>query len=201
MSLPPPVVSADALGPAMETPPPAFDPIAGYGQRPEASGEQAGLPIGPDEVTAGLVAVGDILAQLRGEHWRIEPGETALIAPPLARQLSKPDSAFAAWLAAHTDAALITVGAITITVPRLMIEYRVLRARRAAAELERQSLSQQQVPLYGYEPGPEYAGGADRSAYGDARPGVPATGDGEAAVARPTDPGRLADAVASIIGS
>lgn len=206
MSLPPPILAADPLRPPPEHPgaDPAADPIlSGYGARDtEPAGEAAGLPVGPEEVTAVLVGLFDGLAQLRGPHWHAEPEEFAMAAPPIARELNKPDTTLAAWLAKHGDALLIVLGLGAVVVPRAYIEWRVMQLRR---ELARQQAAGE--PPGGYaEPQPLYP---DAGPYGPPAPPPPRgagsdlrePGAVEAAPAIPTDPGRLAASVSSILGS
>lgn len=136
--LPPPVLGAGQLGEAPDPGQPiGADPILGaYEDTGQPAPEEApGLPIGPDEVTAFIVAIGDVLARVRGPHWAIEPDETALAAPAIARQLAKPDNAASAWLMEHGDALLIVVGLGVIIVPRAIVEYQVIQYRRRQLEL------------------------------------------------------------------
>lgn len=196
----PPPLTADELNAPHEAPP-ADDPIIGaVGGQPEAAPADApGLPIGPDEVAAFLAATGDVITTItRHEHWRIEPGEVALPSAAIARQLAKPDTAFAAWLAEHADAVLITVGLGIVFVPRALIEWQWIRYEREQRASER-AAEQAEVPHYGYEPEPG-APRDDREAEAGARGGVPVGGSEGAAVGAPTDPERLAAAVGSVIG-
>jgi len=193
--LPPPVLGVRPLG-ALPDPgePIGTDPILGAydDEQPAEPADVPGLPIGPDEVTAFLVGIGDALAQLRGPHWQIEPDETAMLAPAVARQLAKPDNAAAEWLMRHGDALLITVGLGLIIVPRAAVEYQVIRYRRRqlelAADLEEGEPYAERFP--GATVGPD-AGGAG--------PGLPADGL-EGAAARPTDPVSLAATLGALTG-
>jgi len=144
--LPPPLLGARPLG-ALPVPdsPVGDDPILGaYDQPRPAAAEAPGLPIGPDEVAAFLVGLGDLLARVRGPHWHIEPDETAMVAPAIARQLSKDDNALGAWIVAHGDALVITLGAALIVTPRAMTEYQVIRFRRRQLEAELEAAKEQE---------------------------------------------------------
>ena len=203
MTLPPPFLGTEPLGPTPTLGPDGSssrarageDPIASVYDRPPAPlpGEAPGLPIGPDEVSAFLVGVSDVLAQLRGPHWHVEPDELGILAPPLARQLAQPDSALAAWLAAHADGVLIAFGAAAVVIPRAIVEYQVIRWRRQQAERGEATLTSE-VPIYGV---PDYgaaavAPGGDRPAAESPGPGVPSGIEAGSAAARPSDPERLA---------
>lgn len=201
--LPPPFLSTEPLGPTPtvgpgdEASPSGGDPILSAYDRPAGTPSDApGLPIGPDEVTAFLVGVSDVLAQLRGAHWHVEPDECGILAPPLARQLAKPDSTMAAWLAAHADGVLIAFGAASITIPRAIIEYQVIRYRRQQAERGEATL-QSEVPSYG---SPDYGapgsqGGGDWPSPESLESDISAAVETGRAAARPTDSGRLSAAL------
>jgi hypothetical protein len=195
-------MGADPLERPRSAPPPppeyADDPIAGYGPAPPS--DAPGLPIGPDEVAAALSGLGDGLAILtHHEHWRIEPAEVALPSAAIARQLAKPDTALAAWLAAHADALLIVVGLGVVIVPRALIEWQWISYEREQRRMAR-AQQQHEVPTgYDYEPEPAPEPGSGATTSG-ARGGVsPARAEG-AAAGIPTDSDRLAAAVASVIG-
>lgn len=213
-TLPPPFLGADPL-----RPPPAADTLAGdpildgYGPRDATpDGEAAGLPVGPAEVTAGLVAVFDALAALRGPHWAAEPDEFAMAAPPLARYLNQPDTTIAAWLASHGDQLLIVAGLGFVIVPRAAIEWRVMRARRQALELEQTAALYEEptdgaYPYRAFTPQPGAAGGpypggaVDGAPPGDAGGGVRDSGEGGGpAMGYPSDPRAVAAAIGAIIG-
>jgi hypothetical protein len=194
----PPPLGGDQLDVPSAAPPPDDDPILGaYGPRPEPPADAPGVAIGPDEVTGFLVGCGDALAALRGDHWRIEPGETALMAPAISRQLSTPGNPLAEWIAAHADAFLILVGAGIIVAPRLIIEYQVIRYRREMARLYRDQ-QEAGVPIYEHrEPEPVPGrGAAAEPPGGGAGGGVRPGGNEERAFGVPTDPGALAAATA-----
>lgn len=196
MSLPPPILGADPLRPPPAVPPAEDDPILNYAAPPPAA-EAPGLPIGPAEVSAALVAIADVLAAIRGPHWHVEPAETEVLAAPLARQLSTADSPAAAWWARHTDAVLIAGGAAMIVVPRLWIEYQVLRLRREELRNETARLNAE-VPIYGtpgYSPDADYGPAASGSG-----PGVPLSGQQQGPGTRPTDPQALAASLGRVIG-
>jgi hypothetical protein len=203
--LPPPFLGTEPLGPTPtagpdgdHNAPSADDPILSSYDRPAAAPSDApGLPIGPDEVTAFLVGLGEGLAQLRGPHWQIEPDECAILAPPLARQLAKPDGALAAWLATHADAVLIAFGAGAIVIPRAITEYQVISWRREQAKRQ-----EQEAPGYGFTEytAPDLAGGGDYPAPDGTGPSLPSGIEAGAAAARPSDPARLAATLRAITG-
>lgn len=196
----PPPLTADQLG--APSAPMADDPIlSAYGPEPEPAEptDAPGLPgIGPDEVALFLEATGDVLTQLtRHEHWRIARDEVALPSAAIARQLAKPDTAFAAWLAQHADAVLIVVGLGAVFVPRSLVELAYIREERRLRALER-AQEMERVPHYGYD---ESAGANDWPPAPSARGGISAGGYEGAAAGAPTDPENLAAAVGGILGS
>lgn len=200
----PPPLSADQLE-APTGAPPADDPLlSAYMAEPDPAGaptDAPGLPgIGPDEVALFLEATGDVLTQLtRHEHWRISRDEVALPSAAIARQLARPDTAFAAWLAQHADAVLIVVGLGAVFVPRSIVELAYIRDERRRRALER-AQEMEMVPHYGgYEPEP--AGGDGWPPAPSARGGVSAGGYEGAAVGAPTDPENLAAAIGGVLGS
>lgn len=178
------------------------DPLLdAYGPEPEPGGENAGIPVGPEEVTAGLVGIFGFLAMVRGPHWSVEPEETALVAPPLARELSKPDTTMAAWLATHGDHFLIVLGLGAIVIPRAWWEVQVLRARRDQMRAAAESPSYYEAPSYGpeYRPLHPQPAGADAAAPGPIPgPGVPPPGEGAGPL--PSDPDAVAASVGGILG-
>jgi len=208
VTFPPPFLATEPLGPTPTLAPDGSraghgeDPIASVYDRPPAGtpSEAPGLPIGPDEVSAFLVGVSDVLAQLRGPHWHVEPDELGILAPPLARQLAQPDSALAAWLAAHADGVLIAFGAAAVVIPRAIVEYQVIRWRRQQAERGEATLTSE-VPIYGV---PDYgagiAPGGDRAAADGTGPGLPSGIEAGSAAARPSDPERLAASLGGLAG-
>lgn len=198
-----PTLGADPLRP----PPADFgaDPILdSYGAEPaidEPAGEAAGVPLDAEAVTGILVGIFDGLAQLRGPHWHAEPAEFAMAAPPIARELNKPDTTLAAWLAAHGDALLIVVGLGAVIVPRAVVEYQVMRYRRAQLAAEQESAPYATDP-YGFTyPVPDHARAAAPEAPSGPRDGVREPGaDQQSAGTRETDPGSLAAAIGAVIG-
>jgi hypothetical protein len=168
----------------------------------EPAGEAAGIPVGPEEVTAGLVGIFAAIAWMRGPHWAVEPDECALVAPPLARELSKPDTTLAAWLAKHGDAALIVLGLGVLIVPRAYVEVQVLKARRDQLRAGPRYEETDATTAYpgwdayaaaGYGPGAAAAPPPPLP-----EPGLSAAGEGAGAV--PSDPRAVASSVAAIIG-
>lgn len=214
MILPRPHLGADPLRPptagAAAGDGAGGDPILdAYGPQPEPTGEAAGIPVGPDEVTAGLVGIFALLAMARGPHWAVEPEECALVAPPLARELSKPDTTLAAWLAKHGDPLLIVVGMSAIVIPRAILEWRVLQLRREQLRAEPQP--QYEAPSYGPSYEPVYqqpdtyddapAARADAAPpAGGPRSDLPAAGEPPSAGARPSDPASVAASLGAILG-
>lgn len=198
----PPPLTADPLDAPAAGAAFADDPIlSAYGAPEQAPPLDApGLPgIGPDEVALFLSATGDVLTQLtKHEHWRIAPDEVTLPSAAIARQLAKPDTALAAWMAQHADGLLIVVGLGLVFVPRALIELQWIRLERQQRAIA-QAQQMEQVPQYGYDY--DAARADDYPTPGGARGGLPGGGLEGAPVGAPTNPQDLAAAVGGIIGS